>query len=287
VTSSDVLVDGSHMTDGCLVGASSADAADSAALPGGTTPPPKNLSPALARALARKQKAQSGTGGVPSPSPSPVPTDSADTARGQSQMPDVLDHAAEEDEPLAADIEAQVREAAERAALQKAAEEAGERLDEEPSGLDGGEDDDDDDDDDDASIVVLARFKVNKHDAVSVFKATTKEDFKDVVKLLPENTPLPASNKMTYLIARLELNPSASIVERIQSVNSGRAMMADAVGPAVGCLMATFGTNMISSCIFDFDDPEELEEFAVEERIELWGLQVRPPCTPRLRCVRA
>ena len=51
--------------------------------------------------------------------------------------------------------------------------------------------------------------------------------------------------------------------------------MGDAVGPAVGCLMATFGTNMISSCIFDFDDPDELEEFAVEERIELWGLQVR------------
>lgn len=51
--------------------------------------------------------------------------------------------------------------------------------------------------------------------------------------------------------------------------------MADAVGPAVGCLMATFGTNMISSCIFDFEDPEDLETFAVEERIELWGLQVR------------
>ena len=50
--------------------------------------------------------------------------------------------------------------------------------------------------------------------------------------------------------------------------------MADAVRPADGCLMATFGTNMISPCIFDFDDPEDLEEFAVEERIELWGLQV-------------
>jgi hypothetical protein len=48
-------------------------------------------------------------------------------------------------------------------------------------------------------VRVLARFKVNKLDCVSVFKATTKEDFKDVVKLLPENTPLPASNKMTYV----------------------------------------------------------------------------------------
>jgi kinesin family protein 4/21/27 len=35
--------------------------------------------------------------------------------------------------------------------------------------------------------------------------------------------------------------------------------MNEAVGPAVGCLMATFGTNMISSCIFDFPDPEELK----------------------------
>ena len=107
-----------------------------------------------------------------------------------------------------------------------------------------------------------------------MFKATTKEDFKDVVKLLPENTPLPASNKMTYLIARLELHPAVSIQERLALVNEQGAPMADAVGPAVGCLMATFGTNMISSCIFDFDDPEDLEEFAVEERIELWGLQV-------------
>jgi hypothetical protein len=179
---------------------------------------------------------------------------------------------------------AQVREAAERAALQKAAAAENVRLDDEPSaaittGGTGAEDDrsePSDDEDDDAGIAVLARFKVNKHDAVSVFKATTKEDFKDVVKLLPENTPLPASNKMTYLIARLELNPGTSIEERISSVSAGRATMGDAVGPAVGCLMATFGTNMISSCIFDFDDPEELEEFAVEERIELWGLQARP-----------
>lgn len=34
--------------------------------------------------------------------------------------------------------------------------------------------------------------------------------------------------------------------------------MTEAVGPAVGCLMATFGTNMISSCIFNFEDPADL-----------------------------
>jgi hypothetical protein len=55
----------------------------------------------------------------------------------------------------------------------------------------------------DAGVRVLARFKVNKLDCVSVFKATTKEDFKDVVKLLPENTPLPASNKMTCASTQL------------------------------------------------------------------------------------
>lgn len=33
----------------------------------------------------------------------------------------------------------------------------------------------------------------------------SKEDFQDVVGLLPENTPLPASEKMTYLLARLEV----------------------------------------------------------------------------------
>lgn len=41
-------------------------------------------------------------------------------------------------------------------------------------------------------------------------------------------------------------------------VGAGEATMNEAVGPAVGCLMATFGTNMISSCIFEFEDPEDL-----------------------------
>jgi kinesin family protein 4/21/27 len=42
-------------------------------------------------------------------------------------------------------------------------------------------------------------------------------------------------------------------------VAAGELSMNEAVGPAVGCLMATFGTNMISSCIFEFDDPQELK----------------------------
>jgi kinesin family protein 4/21/27 len=47
--------------------------------------------------------------------------------------------------------------------------------------------------------------------------------------------------------------------ETLQQVVKGETTMNEAVGPAVGCLMATFGTNMISSCIFDFDDPEDLK----------------------------
>ena len=108
-----------------------------------------------------------------------------------------------------------------------------------------------------------------------VFKATMKEDFKDIVRLLPQHTKLPASKKMMYLVARLELRPATSFQERLALVNEEGASMADAIGPAVGCLMATCGTNMISSCIFQYDDPEDLKEFAVEERLELWGLQVR------------
>lgn len=47
-----------------------------------------------------------------------------------------------------------------------------------------------------------------------------------------------------------------------------------AVGPAVGCLMATFGTSLITDCIFDFDDPEQLQDVGLDQRLELWGLQV-------------
>ncbi len=42
-------------------------------------------------------------------------------------------------------------------------------------------------------------------DVLSVFKASSQEDFKDVMGLLPQGTPLPASDKMTYLLARLEV----------------------------------------------------------------------------------
>lgn len=45
---------------------------------------------------------------------------------------------------------------------------------------------------------------------------------------------------------------------RLSKVAVGESTMNEAVGPAVGCLMATFGTNMISSCIFEFPDPPDI-----------------------------
>lgn len=52
---------------------------------------------------------------------------------------------------------------------------------------------------------LLARFKVNHSDTLAVFRAVSPEDFADVASLLPPNTALPAADKMTYLLARLEV----------------------------------------------------------------------------------
>jgi hypothetical protein len=60
----------------------------------------------------------------------------------------------------------------------------------------------------------------------------------------------------------------------LERVAAGSSTMNSAVGPAVGCLMATFGTSLITDCIFDFDDPEQLQDIGMEQRLELWGLQV-------------
>lgn len=128
---------------------------------------------------------------------------------------------------------------------------------------------------DDSTPRLLARFRVNVTDVLSVFKASSPEDFKDVMGLLPQGTPLPASGQMTYLLARLESGSGTKDINgALARVASGQDTMNSAVGPAVGCLMASFGTNMISSCIFEFQDPEECSYFGVDERIELWGLQI-------------
>ena len=146
---------------------------------------------------------------------------------------------------------------------------------------------------------LLARFKVNTRDSVAVFMATTAEDYDDVAGLRPADGALPAGDTMCYLLARLEA-PRASVTgggssgsggsgsaplaapgalaAALARVAAGAAAARDAVGPAVGCLMATMGTSLISDCIFDFEDPPELAAAGgaagAERRLELWGLQI-------------
>jgi kinesin family protein 4/21/27 len=52
---------------------------------------------------------------------------------------------------------------------------------------------------------LLARFRVNSQDTLAVFRAVSGEDFADVAGLLPANSAVPAADKMTYLLARLEV----------------------------------------------------------------------------------
>lgn len=100
------------------------------------------------------------------------------------------------------------------------------------------------------------------------------------------STPLAAQDFRLQLPLPLSLDTNSNRAAFVQGAESdiraaltrvalGEATMAEAIGPAVGCLMATVGTNMIATCIYDFEDPEDLEDLGVEQRIELWGLQVR------------
>ena len=110
-----------------------------------------------------------------------------------------------------------------------------------------------------------------------MFKVQTKEDISSVAWLTPENRQMPQREKGVSLIARMEVNPAVGIQERLALASARGMSMDDAVGPAVGVLTATYGTSTIS-CVYDFDIPEEVEQCVVEGRIELWGLNVRPPC---------
>ena len=68
---------------------------------------------------------------------------------------------------------------------------------------------------------------------------------------------------------------SDALLAALDTVAAGAACMKNTVGPAVGCLMATFGTTLIPSTIFEFEDPPELMDVPASQRLELWGLQVR------------
>ncbi len=72
----------------------------------------------------------------------------------------------------------------------------------------------------------------------------------------------------------LQVDPEADLAASLQRVADGEATMSTAVGPPVGCLMATLGTSLIADVIFDLEDPEALAGHSPQQRIELWGLQV-------------
>ncbi|KAG2497502.1 hypothetical protein HYH03_004654 [Edaphochlamys debaryana] len=87
------------------------------------------------------------------------------------------------------------------------------------------------------SPTLSTRFKVGQR-TVAVFVARTREDVNAAERLL--------------------VDPCLNMAAALLSVAAGEASMEEAVGPAVGCLVASFGTNMIASGIYRFEDPEAL-----------------------------
>lgn len=82
--------------------------------------------------------------------------------------------------------------------------------------------------------------------------------------------------RLQLCLTLLQVHPYSNdqLAAAIGSVAAGVCGIGDAIGPAVGCLMATFGTSLITDCIFDFEDPEQLQNTPMQQRLELWGLQV-------------
>lgn len=93
------------------------------------------------------------------------------------------------------------------------------------------------------------------------------------------------SNPPASWLCVLQVQPytSQQLCEALDAVAAGTVSISTAVGPAVGCLMATFGTSLITDCIFDFEDPEQLTEVGLQQRLELWGLQVGLGLVPASR----
>ena len=87
-------------------------------------------------------------------------------------------------------------------------------------------------------------------DRVGIAAARSNEDYREIAKLLGTNSEI-RRDHMSYLLARGARD-----------------------GGALGCLMCTHGTTMISSCIFPYDEPEAVRGFGLAERTELWGLQI-------------
>lgn len=84
---------------------------------------------------------------------------------------------------------------------------------------------------------LLARFRVNRSDTLAVFRAVSTEDFADVASLLPPNTALPAADKMTYLLARLE----------VRNAECARA--------SLQCMPPTVSRHVLAACVSHATQP--------------------------------
>ncbi|KAG2497514.1 hypothetical protein HYH03_004664 [Edaphochlamys debaryana] len=118
--------------------------------------------------------------------------------------------------------------------------------------------------DEDVAPKLVTQFKLCQK-TVAVFEARTREDFEDVTSLLKEE-PL---HHMVYLLARAEVDPHLDMAAALRSMAAGEASMEQAVGRAVSCISASFGTNKTATEVFDFEDPEALRYYGVRERMEM------------------
>mmetsp|Transcript_32265 Transcript_32265/g.70395 ORF Transcript_32265/g.70395 Transcript_32265/m.70395 type:complete len:220 (-) Transcript_32265:404-1063(-) len=99
----------------------------------------------------------------------------------------------------------------------------------------------------------LVRYNIAGQGTISVTLASTADDHATVMQLLGGQLAADRpSSRMLYLLARHE--------------SQG--------GKPIGCLMATLATQMISSCIYDYEEPSEVRLIDIQERTELWGLQI-------------
>lgn len=55
-----------------------------------------------------------------------------------------------------------------------------------------------------------------------------------------------------------QVHPGRTIHHSLALVANGTATMTEAMGPAICCLMASPGTNIISSRIYNLEDPMDL-----------------------------
>ena len=120
--------------------------------------------------------------------------------------------------------------------------------------------------DTEAQAEPLSCFELTEYGMVKVTRASTTEDFEVAASMEAGFTAMAAVTGIAVYIARLIMPDSSA---------------ADA-GTPVGCLMATFGTNVVRERIFEFETRKTTSGQAPEGQVEVWGIQVNstslPPC---------